>query len=95
MKAFPGKLLAVVLGLLVLTYYRGFVSFSAFAEAHQPGAYADDIETYLKTQMETYKIPGLAIAIVRNGEAEYVKGFGIANGRGRWLQPTRRSCSTR
>lgn len=75
------------MGLLVLMYNDGYVSFSAFAESHQPTAYADEIETYLRTQMETYRIPGLVIAIVRNGEAEYVKGFGIANGRGGAVTP--------
>jgi CubicO group peptidase (beta-lactamase class C family) len=87
MNAFPGKLLAVVLVVFTLTYFGGFVSSPALAASHEPTAYTDEIETYLYTQMERYKIPGLAIAIVRNGEVEYTKGFGIANSRGEVVTP--------
>lgn len=88
MNASPGKMLAgVVLGVLILTFYGVFVPSPASAESRLPTTYADELETYLQTQMETYKIPGLAIAIVRNSEVEYAKGLGIANGRGEVVTP--------
>jgi hypothetical protein len=34
MNASPGKVVAVILGLPVLMYYRGFVSFSALPSTH-------------------------------------------------------------
>lgn len=41
--------------------------------------YAGRLDEFLLNQMDTYKIPGLAVAIVRNGEAEYLNGYGVAN----------------
>lgn len=60
-----------------------FVSFASYnlvsASNFQQVDYASRLDTFLLTQMETYKIPGLAIAIVRNGEVEYLNGYGVAN----------------
>ncbi len=60
-----------------------FVSLSsqnvALAAKLQSVEYESRLDGFLHTQMETYKIPGLAIAIVRNGEVEYLNGYGIAN----------------
>lgn len=63
----------------------GFISVSlssqnvASATTVQQVDYTSRLDTFLLTQMETYKIPGLAVAIVRNGEVEYINGYGIAN----------------
>jgi CubicO group peptidase (beta-lactamase class C family) len=43
---------------------------------HPP--YADRMAEYVRTQMDAYRIPGMAIAIVRDGEVEYLEGFGTA-----------------
>lgn len=60
-----------------------FASFASYnlvsASNFQQVDYASRLDTFLITQMETYKIPGLAIAIVRNGEVEYLNGYGVAN----------------
>jgi CubicO group peptidase (beta-lactamase class C family) len=53
----------------------------------QQADYTSRLDTFLLTQMETYKIPGLAIAIVRNGEVEYQNGYGIANSDGDPVTP--------
>lgn len=42
-------------------------------------AQADKVDDYIKSQMETQKIPGLSIAVVRNGEIVKAKGYGLAN----------------
>lgn len=52
---------------------------TASATPAQQVEYAGSLDEFLSNQMETYKIPGLAIAIVRNGEVEYLNGYGIAN----------------
>lgn len=44
--------------------------------------YAGKLEAYLQQQMKTYKIPGLAVAIVRDGKVEYINGLGKANDQG-------------
>lgn len=41
--------------------------------------YVKRLDDFILTQMETYKIPGLAIGVVRNGEVEYQNGYGVAN----------------
>lgn len=60
-----------------------FVSLSSqnvvLAAKFQNVEYESRLDDFLHTQMEVYKIPGLAIAIVRNGEVEYLNGYGIAN----------------
>ncbi|NJC97605.1 MAG: hypothetical protein C3F07_12955 [Anaerolineales bacterium] len=53
--------------------------YAASAAEPQGVEYESRLEDFLRTQMETYKIPGLAIAIVRNGEVEHIDGVGIAN----------------
>src|SRR5262245_27660391 len=39
----------------------------------------DKIDDYIKSQMEMQKIPGLSIAVVRNGEIVKARGYGFAN----------------
>jgi CubicO group peptidase (beta-lactamase class C family) len=41
--------------------------------------HADQVDDYVKARMEALKIPGLSLAIVRGGEAERVRGYGLAN----------------
>lgn len=42
-------------------------------------AQTDKVDDYVKSQMESQKIPGLSIAVVRNGEIIKAKGYGFAN----------------
>lgn len=42
-------------------------------------AQTDKVDDYVKTQMEKQKIPGLSIAVVRNGEIVKAQGYGLAN----------------
>lgn len=55
---------------------------SAAAKTNQPAAYGDKLDTFIDRQMRAYKIPGLALAVVRNGEVEYLKGYGSAGPNG-------------
>lgn len=36
-----------------------------------------ELESYIETSMETFHVPGAAIAIVQNGEVVYTGGFGV------------------
>lgn len=54
----------------------------AAARNHSQAAYGDKLDAFFETQMAAYKIPGLAVAIVRDGNVEYLKGYGIANANG-------------
>src|SRR5215471_880549 len=39
----------------------------------------DGVDDYVKTAMIAQKIPGVSIAVVRNGEIAKAKGYGLAN----------------
>jgi CubicO group peptidase (beta-lactamase class C family) len=60
---------------------------TVLATPAQQVEYAGRLDEFLLNQMETYKIPGLAVAIVRNGEVEYINGYGIANPNGDPVTP--------
>jgi CubicO group peptidase (beta-lactamase class C family) len=58
-----------------------------FAKTQKQNVYAGDLEIFVQTQMQEYKIPGMAVAVVRNGEVEYLNGFGTANPAGDPVTP--------
>lgn len=45
----------------------------------QPAFVKDSLENYIKQGMTDWNIPGLAIAIVKDGKAVVMKGFGVRN----------------
>lgn len=58
--------------LLTLTTLFVFISpISVFASR------TDDIESYIHQTMEHWKVPGLAVGIIKNGKVVYMKGFGV------------------
>jgi D-alanyl-D-alanine carboxypeptidase len=42
-------------------------------------AFADKADTLIKTEMQSHQIPGLALAVVKNGRPVKMKGYGVAN----------------
>src|SRR5213083_3351459 len=44
-----------------------------------PPARADAIDDYIEVEMERRHIPGLALAVARNGKIVKVRGYGVAN----------------
>ncbi len=40
---------------------------------------SDEVDDFVRATMEEHKIPGIAIAIVRDGEPARVRGYGLAN----------------
>jgi len=66
----------VAVGLIIIS----FASYNSVSALNfQQADYASRLDSFLITQMETYTIPGLAVAIARNGEVEYLNGYGVAN----------------
>lgn len=37
------------------------------------------VDEYIRVEMEQQKIPGISLAVIRNGEIIYAKGYGLAN----------------
>lgn len=50
-----------------------------FVLAHASSAFADQVDEYVKAQMEQRRIPGLALAIVKNGHLAKHEAYGLAN----------------
>lgn len=46
-----------------------------------------DFEAYIEAAMETYGTPGVAVAVVRDGEIVYANGFGVRNPEGDPVTP--------
>lgn len=42
-------------------------------------AQADQVDDYIKSQMQEQHIPGLSVAVVREGRVVFAKGYGLAN----------------
>ena len=42
-------------------------------------SFADDIDEYIRLEMEHQRIPGLALAVVRDGRPVKMEGYGLAN----------------
>jgi CubicO group peptidase (beta-lactamase class C family) len=40
---------------------------------------ADDVDAFVKAQMQRFKVPGLSLAVVKDGVAVKVQGYGLAN----------------
>ena len=76
-----------------LVRIRNFVSWWRTPVLHRPASLAlalmllsisvyaqtDKIDDYVKAELEKRKIPGLSVAVVRNGEVIKAKGYGLAN----------------
>ncbi len=44
-----------------------------------PAAKGDVIDNYIETQMRNLHIPGISLAVVRDGRIVKAKGYGLAN----------------
>lgn len=48
-------------------------------KAKLPSFVTDSLDTYITTSMNDWNIPGLSVAIVKDGEVAYMKGFGVTS----------------
>jgi CubicO group peptidase (beta-lactamase class C family) len=49
------------------------------AFSSRAGAPSDPIDTYIRVEMEKRRIPGLALAVIRQGQVIKMQGYGLAN----------------
>ena len=47
--------------------------------AQQPAFITDSLDIYIQREMERWKIPGVAVAIVKNGKTVVTKGYGVSD----------------
>ncbi|HEX3102762.1 MAG TPA: serine hydrolase domain-containing protein [Pyrinomonadaceae bacterium] len=62
--------------LIKLMFLLTFASMAIFGQVSNVETRVDD---YIRSQMSTQKIPGMAIAVVKDGKPLIVKGYGLAN----------------
>lgn len=62
-----------VSALLSITFFQFLLISPAFAQT------ADQVDEYINAEMQKRKIPGLALAVVREGKTVKAKGYGLAN----------------
>jgi CubicO group peptidase (beta-lactamase class C family) len=55
-----------------------FIAFVLFLAA-TGAARADETDDYIKAQMQKQNIPGLSLAVIKDGEIIKVEGYGLAN----------------
>ena len=51
--------------------------------AQKSGHSIDGLEHFIPAQMQTWKVPGLAIAVVQDGQVIYSRGFGLRDVKGK------------
>src|SRR5262245_32637952 len=54
-----------------------FVLFVAAAQAAAPTKPFASLDSFVPAQLQKWKLPGLAIAVVQNGKVVYSNGFGL------------------
>ncbi len=53
--------------------------FSAIQQHAQPAFVTDSLQSYITREMQRWQIPGLALAIVKDGKIIHAKGYGVRN----------------
>src|SRR5438034_9355350 len=66
-----------------MKFLTGFRVLLAFALLAPFATRADEVDDYVKAQMNKQHIPGLSLAVVKNGHIEKSAGYGLANEIGR------------
>ena len=61
---------------LLLGLTAGLLANLQVASASPSTGIWDDLDQFIPAQMQKWKVPGLAIAIVQNGQVIYSRGFG-------------------
>ncbi|HSU26978.1 MAG TPA: serine hydrolase domain-containing protein, partial [Chitinophagaceae bacterium] len=56
---------------------NGFPFFVTISNAQTPSFITDSLDSYIQRGMEQWQIPGLAIAIVKDGKVVLMKGYGV------------------
>lgn len=83
----PTLALMVFVTVILMIIASGWGPASVAADLPEQNTYDEKLQVYIEKQMETYKIPGMAVAIVRDDKVSYLKGFGVANAEGDLITP--------
>lgn len=62
-----------------MKYRRASVAGLILLMASSSSAWTDQVDDYVRAEMQQQKIPGLSIAVVRNGEVVKAQGYGLSN----------------
>lgn len=62
---------------LVLAFSVALPASTQVASARYTAEITDDLDQFIPAQMQKWKVPGLAIAVVQNGQVIYSHGFGL------------------
>src|ERR1700735_2582191 len=60
----------------LLSYVFGI---TAISFAQQPSFISDSLDSYIQRGIKQWNIPGLAIAIVKDGKVVMMKGYGVSD----------------
>ncbi len=60
-----------------IIYTLSLALFTTSLFAQQPAFITDSLDQYIKTGVKDWDIPGLAIAIVKDGKPVTIKGYGV------------------
>jgi CubicO group peptidase (beta-lactamase class C family) len=72
-----GAFLPLLLLLAIISHSSAQVT-----PAQKPAGIPSDLEQFVPAQMQNWKVPGLAIAVVQNGQVIYSHGFGLRDVKG-------------
>lgn len=56
-----------------------FFAINAIAQQKTPSFISDSLDTYVRQGLKDWNIPGLAIAVVKDGKTVVMKGYGVRN----------------
>jgi CubicO group peptidase (beta-lactamase class C family) len=59
--------------------WRSSASQGKIDPGSSPGARADEVDDYIRSEMRDQHIPGLSVAIVRSGRVVKAQGYGLAS----------------
>lgn len=59
-----------------LTILLAGIEFSLFSQSSTPGFIKDSLDSYINRGLHDWNIPGVAVAIVKDGKLVFAKGFG-------------------
>jgi CubicO group peptidase (beta-lactamase class C family) len=60
-----------------LTVYLSFLSIAMMAQNNTPSFISDSLDHYINRGLKEWNIPGLSIAIVKDGKTVVMKGYGV------------------
>lgn len=86
-KLFGVGIIIFVVVLLLGSRWQSIRAESGAAPIKQADSYGDELDAFIENRMQEFKIPGLSLAVVRDGAQEYIKSYGVANPEGDPVTP--------